>query len=121
MSFGTWLTTDLYFSRETFNHRSEVESALKENTEELERAKADLTMLAFMTEPQKFCEKEESPEHYLREMLDYAIGALCEASIRDFMLTKLLDAWNDVHDKDGKAIKPPEGETKQYIDGDFIE
>lgn len=121
MGFGTYLYTDIYFSRETYNSKYEVEQALEETRERLRYAKERLTKLAFMTEPNKFCVNEESPDTYLDNELRYAFEEFEEAVIDDYKLTLLLDNWDETHNSEGKAIRPSDEDRKPFICGDFIE
>lgn len=121
MGYGTYLYTDLYFSRQTYNTRHQVEEALEEAKDRLNGARLKLTKLAFMTEPEKFCVNEESPDSYLDTELNYAFEDFEEAVIDRYKLTKLLDDWDDTHDSKGKAIRPSDEDRKPFIDGDFIE
>ena len=121
MGFGTYLYTDIYFSRETYNSKHQVEDALEEARERLRYAKEKLAKLAFMTEPNKFCVNEESPDTYLDNELRYAFEEFEEAVIDDYKLTLLLDNWDETHDSEGKAIRPSNEDRKPFICGDFIE
>lgn len=121
MGFGTTLYTDIYFNRETFNSRHQVESALEDAKDRIEWAKKELTKLAFMTEPKKFCGEDESPESYLKETLADAVEELMDAATEEYKLVKLLDDWNETHDSEGKAIRPSDEDRKPFICGDFIE
>ena len=121
MGFGTYLYTDIYFSRETYNSKYKVEQALEEAREKLRSAKGRLTKLAFMTEPNKFCVNEESPDTYLDNELRYAFEEFEEAVIADCKLNLLLDYWDETHNSEGKAIRPSDEDRKPFICGDFVE
>lgn len=120
MGFGTYLYTEIYFNRQTYNSKYEVERAIKEAETQLENAKTKLTRLAFMTEPNKFCVNDETPDSYLNEELKYAFEDFEEAVIELYKLNMLLDDWDAIHDKDGNAIRPSDEERKPFICGDFI-
>ena len=121
MGFGTYLYTDIYFSRETYNSKHQVEDALEEVRDRIKWAKEKLTKLAFMTEPNKFCVNEESPDTYLDNELRYAFEEFEEAVIADYKLNLLLDSWDETHNSEGKAIKPSDEDRKPFVCGDFIE
>lgn len=121
MGFGTYLYTDLYFNRRTYNSLYEVEEDLEEALAKLRRSKERLKVLAFMTEPQKFCVNEESPDTYLEQELDYALEELEESLIDTYKLTMLKDCWKETHDSEGKAIRPSDEDRKPFICGDFVE
>lgn len=121
MGFGTYLYTDLYFNRKTYNSLYEVEEDLNEAQGKLSHARARLRILAFMTEPQKFCVDGESPDTYLEQELDYALEELEESLIDVYKLNMLKDCWEETHDSEGKAIRPSDEDRKPFISGDFIE
>ena len=74
-----------------------------------------------MTEPNKFCVNEESPDTYLDNELRYAFEEFEEAAVEDYKLSLLLDSWDETHDSKGKAIEPSDEDRKPFICGDFIE
>lgn len=121
MGFGTHLYTHIYFSRETYNSKWAVEQTINDVRERLRCAKEKLTKLAFMTEPNKFCVNEESPDTYLNNELRYAFKEFEEAVIDDYRLNLLLDNWDETHDSEGKAIRPSDENRKPFVCGDFIE
>lgn len=121
MGFGTYLYTDLYFNRKTYNSLYEVEEDLEEALDKIHHARARFKVLAFMTEPQKFCVNEESPDTYLEQELGYALEELEEALIEAYKLRLLKDNWKETHDSEGKAIRPSDEDRKPFISGDFIE
>lgn len=121
MGWGTTLYTDIHFNRETFNSSQQVESSLEDARGRIEWAKKELTKFAFMTEPKKFCGEDEPPESYLKETLADAIEELMDAVTEEYKLIKLLDDWNETHNSEGKAIRPPDEERKPFICGDFVE
>lgn len=121
MGFGTYLYTDLYFNRKTYNSLYEVEEDFKRAQDRISHARARLKVLAFMTEPQKFCVNEESPDTYLEQELEYALEELEEALIDTYKLNMLKECWKETHDSEGKAIRPSDEERKPFICGDFIE
>lgn len=125
MSFGTYLTTDLYYSRKSYTSRYEVEQDLEETRKMIEMMKSRLKTFAFMTEPQKFMDKEEcaDPMCFIEHGVQEALEELEEYIIEEYKLSILLEHWEHCHTKDGKPILPPEGFghwDSAYIDGDFI-
>lgn len=121
MGFGTYLYTGIYFNRETYNSKHQVEAALEETRDRIEQARKELTKLAFMTEPKKFCGEDESPEGYLSRTLADVIEELEDSVIKEYKLTILLDDWDETHDSEGKAIRPSDEGRKPFICGDFVE
>lgn len=125
MSFGTYLTTDLYYNRKSYTSRYEVEQDLEETRNMIEMMKSRLKTFAFMTEPQKFMNKEEcdDPMWFIEHGVREALEELEEYIVEEYKLSVLLEHWEHCHTKDGKPILPPEGFGHwdiAYIDGDFI-
>lgn len=113
----------MYFNKETYRSKHEVERALKEVKESIEVYKARLKNFAIMTEPQKFCPEGEDPLTWLEEEMEEILEALEWAYTDDYKLTMLLDNWDDCHDKNGNAIIPPKPLklwTMCFCGGDFI-
>lgn len=61
MGFGTYLISPIYFSKETYQSRYQVEKDLKNVRNSIADYKATLKSLVLITEPQKFCPKDENP------------------------------------------------------------
>lgn len=130
MGWGTYLRTDLYFNRETFNSKYQVEVELAETKKSICDIKAAILQLAAMTEPEKFFKPEpgeEYPEFYIdsvNKRMSYLIEELGKMTVEEYMLSLMLDKWNRTHDPStGYAYDTPESEKegKSYVFGDFIE
>ena len=130
MGWGTYLRTDLYFNRETFNSKYQVEEALNETRKSLRDLRSAILQLAIMTEPEKFF-KPEPGEDYpefcldaLNKRMDYLLEEFENMTIEEYKLSLLLDEWDGSHDKEsGYAKDTPESEKEgnSYVFGDFIE
>jgi hypothetical protein len=130
MGWGTYLRTDIYFNRETFNSKYQVEEELAETKKSICDIKAAILQLATMTEPEKFFKPEpgeEYPEFYIdsvNKRMSYLIEELEKMTVEEYTLSLLLDEWNRAHDPStGYAYDTPESEKegKSYVFGDFIE
>lgn len=123
MSYETNLTTTITFCRETYNHRWQVEDKLTEVRTEIADLKSRLIELAVMTEPQKFFTDAEDGYvlEEVRSKAKYYLECLDEYSTEEYKLVKLLESWEECHDKEGFAIPcPDEHFGKSYLDGDFV-
>ena len=124
MGWGTYLVTPLYFSKDTFKTKYEVEKALKETRESISIYKDRLKAFALMTEPQKFCPKDiDAPLEWLEGELSDLFEALEEVYTYEYKLLLLHDAWDRCHDKNGNAIvpnKPLKVWDMDFCGGDFI-
>lgn len=125
MGYGTYLTTDLYYNRKSYTSRYEVENDLDDVRQIISNLKTRLRTFAFMTEPQKFMDKEEysDPMWFIEHEINEILEELDEYIVEEYKLSILLEHWEHCHTKDGKPILPPEGFghwNTAYIDGDFI-
>ena len=76
-----------------------------------------------MTEPSKFFNfGSESAMELINYELQSAFDSLEEAQIEECRLTILLDEWENCHDENGKAIKPPDNIDcmTAFISGDYL-
>lgn len=130
MGWGTYLRTDLYFNKETFNSKYQVEEELNETRKSLGDLKIAIMQLATMTEPEKFFKPEpgeDYPEFYLdavNRRMSYLLEKFESMTIEEYKLSLLLDEWDRSHDKDsGYANDTPESEKEgnSYVFGDFVE
>ena len=130
MGWGTYLRTDIYFNRETFNSKYQVEDELAKTRKSICDIKVAILQLATMTEPEKFFKPEpgeEYPEFYIdsvNKRMSYLIEELEKMTVEEYTLSLLLDEWNRTHDPStGYAYDAPESEKegKSYVFGDFIE
>lgn len=124
MGWGTTLYTSLYFSRETFRTKYEVESALKDAKKMRDLYKDKIKAMVFMTEPNKYYSIEEGDIlEQVQNDLDIQFNELDEYNYEIYKLELLLEEWDKCHNKDGKAICPPEDMPYDtcYLSGDSIE
>lgn len=124
MGFGTYLKTDLYFSHQTFNTRQEVMDALEKVRDSMRVGRERLKQFSLMTEPNKFCPKDEDPLWWVTNELDELITQYEDDAVEEFKLVLLLDNWDSCHNEEGLAIPDPndKGETtsRSYLDGDYV-
>lgn len=124
MGFGTTLFTSVYFSRQTFRHKSDVIEALEE-VKQLKKSAIDrIRQLTFMTEPRKFFPiEEEDMMSCVQLELDKCLEELDECNYDIVTLQMLLDEWEKCHDKDGRAICTPKDMEwdASYLEGDFLD
>ena len=122
MGWSTDLFCNICFNHKTYNHKSEVENDLEEAKDLKKMAKDRLRELVFMTEPQKFCDQDETPQEFLSGELHNQFEALEEAIQDECRLYYLLDNWDACHNDKGQAIYgPKEVECDSaFLRGDFI-
>ena len=124
MGWGTYLITPIYFSKETYRCKYDVERELTDTRERISRYRERLKNLAFMTEPQKFCPSDcGSVMVWIEDELDEIFSELDIEYTKEYKLSLLLDAWDDCHDEKGNAIVPNEPlkiYDMNYCGGDFI-
>lgn len=122
MSWYTDLFCNITFNRETYNNKYEVEDKIDELQKCLEVAKSDIRDLVVMTEPSKFCPKDEDPYCWMINEYKGCLELIEEYSIELYKLNLLLNNWDACHDKEGLAINPPKEITYEtaFIDGDYI-
>lgn len=126
MAWYTEYTTKLWFNRKTYNDLSIVESDLDEIDNLIRCNEKDLNDLAMITEPKKFCEKDEDPMAWIQIKVEECLEELKSLYIDRFKLQCLRDGWQYCHTEDGDPIHAPKelmnmkGYDCSYIDGDFI-
>lgn len=124
MGWGTTLYTSLYFSRETFRTKYEVEDALKDAKKMRDLYKDRIKAMVYMTEPNKYYSIEEGDIlEQVQNDLDIQFNELDDYNYEIYKLELLLEEWDKCHNKEGKAICPPEDMPYDtcYLQGDFIE
>ncbi len=126
MGWGTTLFTNLYFSRETFRSKLQVEDALESQRSMFADAKQNLRKYAFMTEPRRFMSEDElkdsNPDVWLEERVNDAISTIEETSVEIYRLELLLERWDNCHNEQGLAIDPPDDIhwNSTFLEGDFV-
>lgn len=125
MGWGTYLITPMYFSKENYKTKYDVEKSLNEIREIIENYKMRLFQFATMTDPKKFCPDDyASPLQWIEEEMSEIFRELEFAYTDEYKLTILLDAWDRCHNSEGKAIVPNEPLKiwdMDYCGGDFID
>lgn len=122
MGYGTYLQTEICFSRKTYTDRGQVEDDLDEAMALMHSARNRLRQLAFITEPNKFCGDDEDgdPMDWVECRFNEAIDSFKEAYREVIDLKCLLSQWDTIErDKDGRFIEPPTFD-KTYLYGDMI-
>ena len=113
----------MYFSKDTFTSKHQVEQELKEVHKRIASHKDRLKSLAIMTEPQKYCPKDEFPLNWIDEEIDTIFEELEWDFTEEYKLEMLLNSWDKCHDENGNAIVPPKPMKVWDMDfcgGDFI-
>lgn len=124
MSYSTDLWCCISFLRKTYKTKEDIQEDLEEARNNIRTAKETITKLVYMTEPNKFFKARsgESVLDIVAEELQSAFDSLEEAQIEECRLTILLDEWENCHDENGKAIKPPDNIDcmTAFISGDYL-
>ena len=126
MAWYTEYTTKLWFNRKTYNDLSIVESDLDEIDKLIRCNEKDLNDLAMITEPKKFCGKDEDPMAWIQIKVEECLEELKSLYIDRFKLQCLRNGWQYCHTEDGDPIHAPKelmnmkGYDCSYIDGDFV-
>lgn len=124
MSYSTDLWCCISFLRKTYKTKEDIQEDLEEARNNIRTAKETITKLVYMTEPNKFFKARsgESVLDIVAEELQSAFDSLEEAQIEECRLTILLDEWENCHDENGKAIKPPDNINcmTAFISGDYL-
>ena len=123
MGWQTDALIHVEFNRETFNSKCDVERYIEDRTAEIETAKKTLHQLAFMTEPQKFIEKDTDPLWWIQHQLEDAIETIEIASYQVGIAHDVLDGWDDMHTESGlaKHTEWEDFDAMRRIGGDFVE
>lgn len=124
MGWGTELFCNIYFHKESYNHISQVEAKIKECETGIKSCKDTIKKLAYITEPDKFYNKEEyaSADDFIHQELANSLDALEEYYYDLYKLEFLKDNWKACHNKEGLAIDPPEDIKwdTAYLQGAFV-
>lgn len=122
MSWSTDLFCNIAFNRKTYNTIYEVQDDIDELNRIIRHCEDQVKAYALMTEPKKFCDKEEDPKLYLSNGVAQELESLQEYYIDKYKLELLLDNWDECHTKEGLAIRRPDNIhwDSAFISGDFI-
>ena len=72
-----------------------------------------------ITEPKKFCDDDDDPICWLDNEITNTLELIEEYTIDIFKLERLLENWEQCHNKEGLAIDPPSCDIA-YLCGDFV-
>lgn len=126
MGWSTDLLCTISFSKETYNHKDEVESKISELDRCIESCKRTIRDMALMTEPSKFIDSNDntdgSPYYFVTSQVEENLEALEEFIIERYKLCLLLENWEKCHNEKGLAIYPPDNIDwdSAYLSGDFV-
>ena len=124
MGWSTELFCNISFNRKSYNSLYEVESDIDELKKEIGTCKDSLQSLVFMTEPDRFYNKEnyDSAIDWVRDEFENSISLLDELQYDLFKLEYLRDNWKNCHNNEGLAIPFPENIEwdTAYLEGDFV-
>ena len=133
MGYEVHVLAPYSFYGEELRTKYQVEEKIKECQEGRDVAVKALYKLAYMTDPQKFMDKdyEGSPEQWLDERIEAAIHDIEVASVDLYKYNVLLEMWDQYHmtvDEQEKTITlPKELRDKKpiwqhaYGEGDWID
>lgn len=123
MGWTTDLWTNIEFNKQTYNAVEEVHSELNNTNETIDFYEHELKALALITEPKKYCDKDDDPISFIINRFNDNLEELRNLYVERFKLSLLLDSWDRCHDERGFAIAPPKGIDWRtaFLDGDFIE
>ena len=121
MSQSTRIFTRINFLDKTYNSKSEVERDLENVRNRLVELKSHLRVLAYMTEPNKFKDPDQSTDFFVDSNVNYLYESFEELFVEEWKLSILLDRWDDCHNIDGLGIEPGDNfRNRTFIDGDFV-
>lgn len=124
MGWSTELFCNISFNRKSYNSLFDVESDIDDLKKEIGTCKDSLQSLAFMTEPDKFYNREEydSALSWVRSEYDNNMSLLEELQYELFKLEYLRDNWKNCHNDEGLAIPTPDSIKwdTAYLEGDFV-
>lgn len=110
MGRSTDLFCNISFNKKSYNSLSEVESDIDDIRRKISSCKYNLRTLAFMTEPNKFYDREnyDSAIDWIRDEFENNILLLDELQYDLLKLEYLRDNWKNCHNDEGLAISFPE-------------
>lgn len=127
MGCSTNLYTHITFVGKTYNSKEKVERDLKDTRNLIAMCKRELYSYAITTDLKSLLDKEDiesgvSLVSAIEAKVYSTLEALEEYYDEESELSLLLDRWEECHDKDDKAIPPPENIhwDSSFLDGDFI-
>lgn len=125
MGFGMYLMTTLYYNRESYKTKWEVEREIQDLKEDIERYKTSINNLVMITEPKKFITDENTdPVWWLTNEYKEYMELLEESQYKLWKLELLYEEWDKCHDKEDNCIVPPKEVDKwwdaAFCGGDYL-
>lgn len=121
MSQSTRIFTRINFLDKTYNDKAEVERDLEKVRNRLAELKSNLRVLAYMTEPNKFKDPEQSTDYFVDSNVNKLYEEFEELFVEEWKLSILLDRWQECHMDNGLGVNPPDNILyTTFIDGDFV-
>lgn len=125
MGWGTSLVHETYYSKEIYKSKLQVQEAINEEKNNIQRCKQSIFALCVMTEPNKMLQAEEnmSTVETIQYLTEDLFKELEESLFRLNRLEVLLEEWDDCF-IDGKPRKPSFKEDecfKPFMFGNFNE
>lgn len=131
MGWGIHLYPQIYYSKVDFRSKADVEDEIESTKRIIKMLEDKLLSLVMTTEPSKMMSKDEecSPSEWLlfeyRHIMDDTECSLKDYYYELWKLELLYDNWDNAHNKEGKAVKPPKDSFKEwdqaYMTGDYID
>lgn len=120
MGWGTWINAEMYFSRETFNYKDEVEDKIEENRKIIDMIIKKLMIRAAMNPSlmkQKYSECDADEEVPLEDTIYCDISQMMESYdgslIENYRLSLLLENWDK---RQGDYVENPAMDSLMYMD-----
>lgn len=131
MGWGIYLYPQIYYSKVDFKSKWDVEREIEDTKRVIKMLEDKLMSLVMTTEPDKMMPKDYdgSPLEWLmfsyRELMEGWDETIKSYYYELWKLEFLHENWDNAHNKDGKAVRPPKGAFKEwdtaYMEGDFID
>lgn len=131
MGWGIYLYPQIYYSKVDFKSKWDVEREIEDTKKVIKMLEDKLMSLVMTTEPDKMMPKDYdgSPLEWLmfsyRELMEGWDETIKSYYYELWKLELLHENWDNAHNKDGKAVRPPKGAFKEwdtaYMEGDFID
>lgn len=128
MSWETTLYASIHFNKRTYDDKYQVKEDIDELDKSINKCRQELRDLAMMTDHNKMLRAESDTEDItVYDLVTYRFNEIIEIYEEDLIerakLYKLLDEWDNCHDKNsGLAIGRPKNikYSDSFLDGDYI-
>lgn len=104
MSTESGVRANVWLCGVSFKTKYEVEDYIKELEDDINRYKKQLLVLCFMTEPGKFCGKQD-PDLYITNSYEDNMECLEENYYKLNRAQIILDNWDETHHANGGCLK----------------